>query len=81
MATNSSVSSTPEAPQSENSNRANTQAIKQKARAIFKDMSIDSESRAYIRFALETNDPWLPDLVQRVEQGENLGETFDFSSH
>jgi hypothetical protein len=81
MATNSNVSATQEAPHSENSKQPNTQAIKQQARAILKDMSIDSESRAYIRFALETDDPWLPDLVQRVEQGENLGKTFDFSSH
>src|SRR6185369_15977408 len=40
-------------------------AVKRRAQAIVNDKSIDSESRAIIRFGLEINDPWLPELVQR----------------
>jgi hypothetical protein len=30
------------------------------------------ESRAIIRYALETNDPWLAELVRRAEAGEDV---------
>jgi hypothetical protein len=39
------------------------------------DESIDARSRAIIRKALETNDPWLAELVRRAD----AGETVDFS--
>ena len=45
------------------------------------DKSIDAGSRAIIRYGLETNDPWLAELVGRVETGENIAEAFDFSKH
>ena len=54
-------------------------AVKRRAQAIVNDKSIDSESRAIIRFGLEINDSWLPELVQRVEAGENIAESFDYS--
>jgi hypothetical protein len=28
---------------------------------------------------LETNDPWLPDLVRRADAGETISDTLDFS--
>ena len=34
------------------------------------DKSIDAQSRTVIRYALETNDPWLAELVRRAEKGE-----------
>ncbi len=39
------------------------------------DESIDARSRAIIRKGLETNDPWLAELVRRGD----AGETVDFS--
>jgi hypothetical protein len=54
-------------------------AIKRRAQAIVNEKSIDPGSRAIIRFALEINDPWLPELVQRVDAGENIAESFDYS--
>jgi hypothetical protein len=54
-------------------------AVKRRAQAIVNDKSIDPESRAIIRFGLEINDPWLPELVQRVDAGENIAESFDYS--
>jgi hypothetical protein len=38
------------------------------------DKSIDAESRAIIRCALETNDPWLAELVRRADAGEEVVE-------
>jgi hypothetical protein len=32
-----------------------------------------------IRYALETNDPWLAELVRRVDAGDMISETLDFS--
>ena len=50
-------------------------ALRRRAQAVIKDRSIDAQSRAIIRYALETNDPWLPDLVRRVDAGETIIET------
>jgi hypothetical protein len=36
------------------------------------DESIDAESRAIIRYAIEINDPWLERLVRRAEAGEEV---------
>jgi hypothetical protein len=45
-------------------------ALKQRALSVLNDESIDPESRAIIRYALETNDPWLAKLVRRAEVGD-----------
>jgi hypothetical protein len=53
-------------------------ALKRRAQAVLNDKSIDPQSRAIIRYALETNDPWLPELVRRVDAGEAVVDTLDF---
>lgn len=60
--------------------RTNTilNALKRRAQAVLNDRSIDPESRAIIRYALETNDPWLAELVRRADAGE-ASEQLDFS--
>jgi len=45
-------------------------ALKQRAESVLNDKSIDPESRAIIHHALETNDPWLAELVRRADAGE-----------
>lgn len=45
-------------------------ALTRRAQAILNDKSIDPESRAIIRYALEINDPWLAELVRRADAGE-----------
>ena len=68
-----------------NSTETNTQngklstALKRRARSIINDRSIDAETRSIIRYGLEINDPSLAELVRRVDEGESLGETMDFS--
>lgn len=53
-------------------------ALKRRAQAVLNDESLDPQSRAIIRYGLETNDPWLAELVKRAEEGENFIDTFDF---
>jgi hypothetical protein len=46
--------------------------IKRRAQSIINDRSIDAQSRTIIRYGLEINDPWLPELVRRVDAGESI---------
>jgi hypothetical protein len=63
-----------------NRTRTNTiiNALKRRAQAVLRDKSIDPQSRAIIRYALEISDPWLARLVRRVDAGEVIGDTLDF---
>jgi len=56
-----------------------SKAIRRRAESIVEDRSIDAQSRALIRYGLETNDPWLAELVRRADAGETLIDTIDFS--
>jgi len=47
-------------------------ALKRRAQSVINDKSIDVETRAVIRYGLEINDPWLPELVRRVDAGESI---------
>ena len=47
-------------------------ALKERAQAVVNDRSIDAQSRAIIRYSLETNDPLLAELVRRADAGETL---------
>jgi len=47
-------------------------ALKRRAQSVIKNKSIDAQSRAVIRYGLETNDPWLSELVRRVDVGETI---------
>ena len=47
-------------------------AIKRRAQSLINDKSIDGPSRAIIRYGLETDDPWLAELVRRVDEGESI---------
>jgi hypothetical protein len=42
------------------------------------DKSIDPQTRAIVRYGLETNDPWLAELVRRADAGENIIGGIDF---
>ena len=45
-------------------------ALKQRAQAALNDESLDEQSRATLRYALERNDPWLAELVRRADASE-----------
>ena len=54
-------------------------ALKQRALSVLNDRSIDAQSRAIIRYALEINDPWLAKMVRRADAGETILDSMDFS--
>ena len=53
-------------------------ALTRRAQSILNDKSIDPESRAIIRYALEINDPWLARLVRRADAGEPVVDNLNF---
>jgi len=55
-------------------------AIKRRAQSIIDDKTIDGPSRAIIRYGLEINDPWLPELVRRVDAGETIVDNLHVTS-
>src|SRR5690242_19595880 len=59
------------------STRTNTvmNALTRRAQAVLNDRSIDPQTRAVIRYGLETNDPWLAELVKRTDAGESIVDT------
>ncbi len=81
MANDSSATVRHEAPHVNRTTRTATimNALKRRAQAVLNDKSIDPQSRAIIRYALEINDPWLAELVRRADAGETLFDTVDFS--
>ena len=80
MANHSSASVREHTPHANRTSRTNTivNALKRRAQAVLHDKSIDPESRAIIRYALEINDPWLAELVRRADAGEAIVDTLDF---
>ena len=76
---NHSSASVRETPHSNRISRTNTivNALKRRAQAVLNDKSIDPQSRAIIRYALEINDPWLARLVRRAEAGEAMFDTIE----
>lgn len=83
MASHSSagVCETPHANQTNHTTRTATVVndLKQRALAILNDRTIDPQSKAVIRYALEINDPWLAELVRRADAGEEIFGAIDFS--
>jgi hypothetical protein len=81
MTTDSSASVRHDAPHTNRITRTATilNALKQRAQAVLNDTSIDPQSRAIIRYAMEINDPWLAELVRRADEGETALDTIDFS--
>ena len=80
MANNTSATVRHEAPHVNRTTRTTTiiDALKRRAQAVLNDTSIDPQSRAIIRYALEINDPWLAELVRRADEGGPLFEAVDF---
>jgi hypothetical protein len=60
-------------------NRCIAIAYRRRAESVINDESIDPQTRALIRYALETSDPWLAELVRRVDAGESLVDTVEFT--
>ena len=80
MANHSSATVREHTSHANQTSRTNTigNALKRRAQAVVNDKSIDPQSRAIIRYALEVNDPWLAELVRRADAGDAIVDTFDF---
>src|SRR5215218_1336956 len=74
MRTHSSAQLRDETPQPTNSitNNVISNAVKRRAQSLIKDKSIDASGRIWLRYALEINDPALPELVRRADAGEPI---------
>lgn len=76
MASNTSASVRTATPHVNQTTRTNTivNALQRRAQTVINDKSIPVQSRAVIRYALETNDPWLAELVRRADAEEDVFE-------
>jgi hypothetical protein len=54
-------------------------ALVRRAQAVLNDKSLDENSRAILRYAMETNDPWLARLVRSADAGESIVDTIESS--
>jgi hypothetical protein len=77
MTTHTSATTREEEPHANQTTRTATiiDALKLRAQAVLNDTTIDAQSRAVIRHALETNDPWLARLIKRADAGEPIVDT------
>ena len=77
---NHSSASVRQAPHSNRISRTNTimNALVRRAQAVLNDESIDPQSRAIIRYAMERNDPWLARLVRRADAGDAVVDSLRF---
>ena len=71
---NNSSATLRETPHGSRTSRTNTimDALTRRAQAVLNDTTIDPQSRAIIRYAMEIHDPWLAKLVRRAEAGEEV---------
>lgn len=74
MTSHSSATERRETPHANRTTRTATimNALKERAKAVLNDTSIDAHTRAVLRYALEKNDPWLAELVRRDERGQTI---------
>jgi hypothetical protein len=80
MARHTSVTAPKESPHlNQTTTTTIRDAVRRRAQAVINDRSIDAQSRAIIRYGLETNDPYLAELVSRADAGERIIDTLDFS--
>src|ERR1043165_1028662 len=76
MASHSSASVREQAPHSITNNilrlKSNRDEVRRRAWSLLRDKSIDEGLRSLIGYALEIDDPALPELVRRAEAGESV---------
>ena len=53
-------------------NQTISDAVRRRAQSLINDRTIDANGRTWLRYALEINDPALPELVRRADAGEPI---------
>lgn len=80
METHSSASVRVETPhETETTQITISDALRGRAQAVINDNRTDPQWRSIVRYALQTDDPWLADVVRRAEAGEKIIDSLDFS--
>ena len=79
MANHGSATAREETPHAIETRITISDAIKRRAQSLINDISVDPRWQSVIRYGLETNDPWLADLVRRADAGERIIDAIDFS--
>jgi len=79
MANHSSATVRSEKPHVNRTTTTNTimNALKERAQAVLNDESIDEQSRARLRYALETNGPWLAEIVTEIPERDSSREKIE----
>lgn len=77
MADDSSATARQDTPHTTTRTNTIMNALKHRAQAVLNDRSIDPRSRAIIRYAMETNDPWLARLVRSADASEDVVEAIE----
>jgi hypothetical protein len=70
MTTHSSAQRRAETPHA--TNETISDAVRHRAQSLVNDKSIDASGRVWLRYALEINDPYLPELIRRADAGEPI---------
>ena len=81
MASHSSATAREHTPHVNRTTRTATimNALVRRAQAVLNDKALDANSRAILRYAMETHDPWLARLVRSADAGESLVDTIESS--
>ena len=79
MTSHGSATVREETPHVETTTIPISDAVRRRAQAVMNDRSINPQWQTVIRYALETNDPWLTDLVRRTDASETIIDTIIFS--
>ena len=78
MSTHGSASALEETPhETERIQITISEALRRRAEAVINGGSIDPQWRNIVRYALEINDPLLPDFVRRAAASESIIDTVD----
>jgi hypothetical protein len=80
MSTHVSATALEETPhETETTQITISDALRRRAQSVINDRRTDPQWRSIVRYALEINDPWLPDIMRRADAGEAIIDMTDFS--
>src|SRR5688500_11141277 len=78
MTTHTSATAPEESPhETETTAITNSDALRDRAQSVTNDKTVDPQWRMVIHYALELDDPWLPELVRRAEARQDVVTTFE----
>ena len=78
MAKHTSATAPEESPhETKTTPLTSSDALRDRAQSVTNDKTIDPQWRMVIHYALELDDPWLPELVRRAEAREDVVTTFE----